>query len=347
MAGDAADRTESASARRLEKAREQGDVPVSRDAVTLAGLAAGSLALAAQMAAAGAAPSAWFAAMLEAHGTGDDALAAGAGLLFHAVLPGAAAAAGGVAGATLLQTGFLFRLGALQPDPGRISPLAGIKRIVSVETLVQAGKSLIKLVVLSASLWWVLHRLLPDLELSAHWPPSMLAHRLIGESTRLLMALAGAQALIALADIVWVRRHHAAKLRMSRQELRDEHKEAEGNPHVKQRLRQIGRLRARRRMMAAVRKAAVVVTNPTHYAVALAYERGSKAAPRVVAKGMDELADRIREEAREHHIPMVANPPLARALYRVELDMEIPVEHFRAVAEIVAYIWRLRQPPPL
>jgi flagellar biosynthetic protein FlhB len=174
-----------------------------------------------------------------------------------------------------------------------------------------------------------------------------LRNRLLSEAAHLLVLLAGAQALIALADLFWVRMQYAKRHRMSRQEQRDEHKDTEGNPLVRQRLRQLARNRARKRMMASVRRAAVVVTNPTHYAVALAYERGSRAAPRIVAKGMDEIALRIREEALAHRIPVVANPPLARALCRLELDTEIPVEHFKAVAEIVAYIWRMRPRPPL
>jgi flagellar biosynthetic protein FlhB len=134
----------------------------------------------------------------------------------------------------------------------------------------------------------------------------------------------------------------ARKLRMSRQEQKDEHKESDGNPQVKARLRQLARSRARKRMMTAVPKAAVVITNPTHFAVALAYERGTKGAPRLVAKGADEVAERIREIAREHRVPVVANPPLARALFRIEIDTEIPSEHFKAVAEIIAYVWRMR-----
>ena len=129
---------------------------------------------------------------------------------------------------------------------------------------------------------------------------------------------------------------------MSRQEIRDEQKETEGDPKIKQRIRQIRLQRARRRMLAAVPKATVVITNPTHYAVALAYDRAKNAAPRVVAKGVDSLAARIREVAEAHRVPLVANPPLARALHRVEVDTEIPAEHFQAVAEIIAYVWRLR-----
>ena len=197
------------------------------------------------------------------------------------------------------------------------------------------------------AMWIALHRALPGLAVASRWQAQYLCHRLLDEAWRLLLLLAGAQLAIGLADLFFVRLRHAAKLRMTRQEQRDEHNEREGNPLVKQRQRQIARIRAKRRMMAAIRTATVVVTNPTHYAVALTYARGDRSAPRVVAKGIDDIADRIRLEAREHRIPLVANPPLARALYRVELDTEIPVEHFKAVAEIVAYIWGLRPRAPL
>jgi flagellar biosynthetic protein FlhB len=343
MSDSSGDRTETASARRLQKAREDGDVPVSRELGLLAGLAGGTGMLAFQIITAGAAPVLWFGAMLQRRGVPPEAALADAVVtVARAMLPAACGAAGAAAAATLLQTGFLLRIAALQPDLSRISPLRGIKRLLSVETLLQAGKSAAKLAVLSFGLWLALHRLLPVLPVVPRWSQAALARAILAGGARLVGLLAGAQALLALFDVFLVHLRYAARMRMTRQEQRDEHKEAEGNPQVKQRLRQLGRQRARRRMMAAVRRATVIVTNPTHYAVALAYERGSKSAPRVVAKGADDVADRIRAEARTYNIPVVANPPLTRALYRIELDTEIPVEHFKAVAEIVAYVWRLQ-----
>jgi flagellar biosynthetic protein FlhB len=151
-----------------------------------------------------------------------------------------------------------------------------------------------------------------------------------------------AQGLIATADLLFTRIRHWRSLRMSRQDQRDESKEQEGDPHVKARLRSIRMQRARRRMMASVPKATVVITNPTHYAVALAYSRDSDAAPRIVAKGVDAMAARIREVATQNGVPLVANPPLARALYPHEIDKPIPAEFFQPVAEIIAYVWKLR-----
>ena len=156
-------------------------------------------------------------------------------------------------------------------------------------------------------------------------------------------ALFAVQLVIAGLEMLWSRHRLQQRLRMSRQDLRDEQKENDGNPQVKGRIRAIRRQRARQQMMQAVPKAAVVLTNPTHYAVALAYEQGSRSAPRVVAKGADEAAMRIRALAAEHRVPIVENKPLARALFKVPLDQEIPREYFQAVAAVIAYVWRLAQ----
>jgi flagellar biosynthetic protein FlhB len=343
--GDSEDRTEAASARRLQSAREEGHVPLSREVPAVAGLAAAALALtmAAPASVQRAAPV--LAGFLEHLGQIDPlspdvlhaALIAAGRLAMPFVL---AVLAAGVA-ATLLQTGFLFTPAALRVDPGRLSPLAGFRRLFGPDNGFEALKSLLKLGVLGFVVWRVLVAGAPSL-------PGMLTRgpaALLDAATRWILhavlALLVAQGAIAVLDLLWVRLRHARQLRMSRQELREEAKETEGNPHVKARLRQIRHLRARKRMLAAVPKAAVVVTNPTHYAVALAYERGRGAAPRVVAKGVDSMAARIRAVAEENRVPLVANPPLARALYRVELDAEIPPEHYKAVAGIIAYVWRL------
>jgi flagellar biosynthetic protein FlhB len=148
---------------------------------------------------------------------------------------------------------------------------------------------------------------------------------------------------VAGADLLFQKLQHHRRLRMSRQELRDEFKQSEGDPMVKGRLRQLRTERARRRMMAAVPQADVVLTNPTHFAVALKYEIGAMPAPKVVAKGADRIALRIREVAMEHGVPIVENPPLARALHdAVELDGFVPEQHFRAVAEVIGYVMRLK-----
>ena len=131
---------------------------------------------------------------------------------------------------------------------------------------------------------------------------------------------------------------------MSREELKEEYRNTEGDPHVKGKLKAMRAKVARQRMMDAVKTATVIVTNPTHYAVALVYEKGASSAPKIVAKGVDDVAARIRELAQDHRVPIVANPPLARALYPLPLESEIPAEHFKVVAAVIAYVWKLRRP---
>jgi flagellar biosynthetic protein FlhB len=148
---------------------------------------------------------------------------------------------------------------------------------------------------------------------------------------------------IALLDYGYQRYQHNKQLKMTKQEVKDEHKQSEGDPQIKARIRAIRTQRARQRMMAAVPEADIVITNPTHFAVALQYKMDEMAAPKLVAKGVDTLALRIRQVAEENDVPIVENPPLARALYAaVELDQEIPPEHFKAVAEVIGYVMRLR-----
>ena len=228
------------------------------------------------------------------------------------------------------------------PDLSRLDPRRGLRRIFGPDSAVDTLKSLAKAGVLGWAVWQAMAGVLPDSAAVLVLPPGALLERLAAEVRHILLMVLGCQAVIAAADTAWVRHRFNARLRMSRQDQIDEHKQAEGDPAHKSKLRAIRRARAKRRMMAAVPTATVVITNPTHYAVALAYERGGQGAPKVVAKGMDEVAARIRALAAEHRVPLVANPPLARALHKVELDSEVPAEHFKAVAEIIAYVWRLR-----
>lgn len=340
------DRTEPATPRRLSRAREQGDVALSRELPVLAGLIAATLVLAA----AGPDIAHTLALRLSLFLTRAHlpALAGTAGLYraglawIGAVGPLVLAVMLAGVAAVVLQTGFLLHGGALQPELRRISPAAGLRRLFSAESAIEGVKSLAKIVVLTLVTWQVLRGDFPALRMAPRWQTATLLAATTHAVLHLLLAMLAVQAVIATGDLLWVRFRHASKLRMTRQELRDEQKEAEGDPKIKARIRQIRQQRARRRMLAAVPQATVVVTNPTHYAVALAYDRSKHAAPRVVAKGVDELAARIREVAEAYRVPLVANPPLARALHRVELDTEIPTEHFQAVAEIIAYVWRLR-----
>ena len=340
------DRTEDATPRRLERAREEGNVPVSREVVALASLALVTavlhlgggtvLDLGHRMT-----------AMLTRLETSRDV---GVEVLYQvglAVLWGAgpfmAAALLGGAAAVLLQTGFHVTPSGVKVDWRRLAPGAGFRRLFGAEGLVEAAKSLVKLGAIGLAIWHALDGYLPQLAGMAERDPHTILRHAVRPLEQVLLTVLAVQVAIAGADLFWVRFQHARRLRMSRQDIREETREAEGDPRIKARIRQIRQQRARRRMLAAVPKATVVVTNPTHFAVALAYDRMRSAAPRVVAKGVDSMAARIREVAQAHGVPLVANPPLARALIRVELESEIPAEYFQLVAEIIAYVWRLNQ----
>ncbi len=349
---DQEDRTEAPSARRLEKAREEGQVAVSRDMQTLAGLGCATFALMMT----GSVQFDRFVGgmrrMMENLASTD--LDAGMLLAVHEALgdcarmagPPVLAAAIGFVAVTLLQTGFLLRFAGLAPQLGRLSPAKGLKRIFGGDNLMETLKALVKLAAFVMAVRQLLVGLWPVLSGSIGWDATTLASRSAKLVLHGILTVLAVQAGIAILDVAWVRYRHTGKLRMSRQEVRDEHKESDGDPHVKGRLRQLRRQRSKRRMIDAVPSATVVITNPTHYSVALFYENGGKGAPKIVAKGVDELAARIREKAIDSKVPIVSNPPLARALYTVPLDSEIPREHFQAVAGIIAYVWRLRRPPP-
>lgn len=236
----------------------------------------------------------------------------------------------------------------LKPQWSKLNPFSGIKRMFGMQSLVEFLKTLAKCAVVGiigvVVVWPYGRRLETALFGSA---PDMLALA-TGLVVKLLMAVVIIVTVIALADFVYQRFAFMKKMRMSRQEMKDEFKQSEGDPHVKARIRQIRLERSRKRMMANVPTADVVITNPTHFAVALKYEQFSMGAPQVVAKGVDSLALRIRAVATEHKVPIVENPPLARALYAsVEVDEEIKSEHFKAVAEVISYVMKLRgQRPP-
>ena len=218
------------------------------------------------------------------------------------------------------------------------SRLAGLKRLFGAEAAIEFLRSLIKLGLVGGALWMALGDL-DALQAALHQPAGAMLLVAASHAGRLAVAALIAFAAIAGLDLLWVRFRHLRMLRMSRQDLREEQKEAEGDPHLRAKRRQIRESRSRSRMMAEVPRAAVVITNPTHYAVALAYA-GGDAAPKVVAKGVDEVAARIRAAAEDAGVPLVSNPPLARALHRLDLDAEIPAEHYQAVAEIIAFVWR-------
>jgi flagellar biosynthesis protein FlhB len=244
---------------------------------------------------------------------------------------------------SMIQHRLVWSVESLRPTLSKISPMSGIKRMFSRQALVHFAEGLAKLTligpVMAALLWPERSRLEGLITVD----PAALLEIARSLALRLLAAVVAILALIALLDYVWQYRQWYDRQKMSLRELRDEFKQTEGDPAIKAKIRQIRQNRAKKRMMAKVPKASVVITNPTHYAVALQYTRGMNA-PICVAKGLDLMALKIREIAQTHAVPIVENPPLARALHAtVEVDQEIPPEHYQAVAEVVGYVMRLNR----
>ncbi len=243
----------------------------------------------------------------------------------------------------VLQSGFLISPERIQPKLEKISLLKGFKRRFSLKALMDFAKGLLKLAIVGSALAILLIPEFDNLPQLTTLETISLLQVLQSLAARVLIAVLAIMTIIAGIDFMYQRFEHMKGMRMSRREVKDELKQTEGDPIVKARLRQIRMERARRRMMAAVPEADVVVTNPEHFAVALSYKPEEMAAPRLVAKGVDHLALRIREVAKEHDVPVVQNPPLARALFETaEIDEEIPPAHYRAVAEVIGYIMRLK-----
>ena len=334
------DRTEAPTQRRLDRARDEGQSPIPQEAVGFATLLAGTLAGFLALPPLGTEWLRLMRALLEMPGEGAvlaPALLRQSALVLLPVL-GLVALAGMLA--SLAQTGIVVRAEAVAPQLSRLNPAAALKRLLGPDGLAELARTLLKLALVGAALWHAVD--LPVLEAALQQPAATLLGEAGRGGLRLLVAALFAFGGIALLDLLWVRWRHLRRMRMSREELRQEHKDSEGDPYIKARLRRLREQRARRRMLAAVPKATVVVTNPTHYAVALSYAPGQASAPKLVAKGVDAMAARIRATATEHGVPIVENPPLARAIWRLDVDSEIPAEHWQAVAEIIAYVWRLQ-----
>lgn len=239
--------------------------------------------------------------------------------------------------------GFLWVPKKVMPSFDKINPLNGLKRMFSPMQLVDLGKALLKITLVGGLLFWISWRHRAEFQNLASLPLEELLEYLRDHIYFLVFVTVLSIATLAVADYLLQRYRWMEKMKMSKQEVKDEHKQQEGDPQVKARIRSLRVQRARKRMMAAVPKADVVVTNPTHYAVALKYDPESMNAPVLVAKGVDLIAKRIRDLATEHEVPLVENPPLARALYAsVELDHEVPPEHYKTVAEVIGYVMRLK-----
>ncbi len=349
------EKTEPASSRKLEKAREKGQVPRSRELSTFAVLLASGGAVAglgaflfegmrgivASGLRFGRPEIADPARMLEA-------LSSGGWQALLLILPLAAAVIVAAVAANLMVSGWLFSVEALNANFGRMNPLQGIKRMFSSQSVVELIKALLKAGLIGGVAGWMIW-MQGDALLTLSAEPFEAAVRHFGQIVLFtFFAATAAFALIVALDVPFQLWHFHRSMRMTKEEVRQEQKEMEGDPQIKARIRAMMREAARRRMMAAVPKADVVVTNPMHFAVALEYREGRMSAPRVVAKGAQRVAERIKEIARENRVPIVEAPPLARALHRhTEVGDSIPANLFTAVAQVLAYCYRLRQPGPV
>ena len=244
----------------------------------------------------------------------------------------------------MAQTGLFASTSLIKPDVMRLSFISGLKRLVSMSSIVELVKSFGKLIVMGITayfLLWPLVQILPGFTGQPLMASVVFLHK---QAIHIIVVLLLVFTVIALGDLFYQRYSYIKNLRMTKQEVKDEFRQQDGDPIIKSRLRQIRMEKARKRMMANVPKADVIITNPTHYAVALKYESGKMSAPLVLAKGVDRVAERIRAIAEENKITLVSNPPLARALYdTVEIDKEIPSHLYRAVAEVISYVYKLKK----
>jgi len=348
--GSDQEKTEAPSPQRLEKSREDGQVVQSRELSTFVILMVGGSALWMMASGLGQTLSHIVKGALQfSPGIARDSshvMAQLSNQFFEAafaLMPFLGLMALATLASPLMLRGWMFSTKALAPKFNRMNPMSGIKRMVSSQGLIELVKALGKVGLLGGVAAWLIWTNLDGIfSLSLETPSLAIQHMgdLIG---KIFLTVSGTMIFIVAIDLPYQLWSHHNKLKMTKEELRQEAKESEGDPHLKARIRSQQREVARRRMMSEIPTADVVITNPTHYAVALKYSEGKMGAPRVVAKGADEVAARIRALASEHDIPMLEAPPLARALFRhTELGDEIPATLYAAVAEVLAYVFQLR-----
>ncbi|WP_426441842.1 flagellar biosynthesis protein FlhB [Bradyrhizobium genosp. P] len=351
MADDTEDKTEDPTQKRLDEAHEKGDVVKSQEVNTWFIIAGATLVLSTFSGSIGGGilmplrnliANSWMirtdgAGLLQLTQTLGYAVIAAVGVPF--LMLALAAIAG-----NMIQHRLVWSGENLKPKFSKISPAGGLKRLFGKQAAANFLKGLFKLIALGAVMVAVLWPERLRMESFMRLDPAEILPAITGLTLRLLSAVVAFLAVVAIADYFFQYRTWYERHKMSVQEMKEEFKQSEGDPHIKGKIKQLRAQRARKRMMAQVPKASVIITNPTHFSVALAYDRGSMSAPVCVAKGVDNLAFKIREIAKEHDIPMVENVPLARALYAtVEVDQEIPVEHYHAVAEIIGYVMKLKR----
>ena len=345
-----AEKTEPASQKRIEDARKEGDVPRSRELSTFVVLMTAGAGL---WLTGGSLVRQLNASMVSGLSMSREQVfdanvlilrvASDIAQVMLACLPLALAVMVVAIASPLLIGGFLFTATGFMPKFSKLNPAKGLSNMISTNALVELGKAIAKTVVIGFVAYLVIKSQKDEVMALALEPlGSGIAHTLDMVGSAFLF-IVGGLGLVAAIDAPYQMWHYANKLKMTRQEMIQESKESDGNPQIKAKIRQLQRQMAQRRMMADVPTADVVVTNPTHYAVALKYTDGAGGAPRVVAKGMDEVAARIRELAKENNVALLEAPPLARALHKhTEIGDEIPEALYSAVAEVLAYVFQLR-----
>ncbi|NML42913.1 EscU/YscU/HrcU family type III secretion system export apparatus switch protein [Ramlibacter sp. G-1-2-2] len=350
MADQDVDRSEAATPFKLKKARERGQTARSTDCVATLVFAVAMVYLACR---GGAATDTLLhvarGALLQMASPDPDAAWNAVASLVHdaapVVLPFMLLLMLAAAAGHWLQSGFVLSLEPLHVDFERVSPATGLRRLLSLRTLFDGARACLKLLVLLLAAWYALRALAPQFLAVANLPPAGFLRLLLEDTAALGLRMALVLALIAAADFAFTRREFGQRMRMSRRELKDEFKEREGDPRIRSRLRELRRELLKR--SAALRNtgtADVVLTNPTHYAVALRYVHGEMEAPRLVAKGAGQLASAMREIAFRHHVAIVQNPPLARRLFReLAIDDYVPPAFHAEVARIIVWVFALRE----
>jgi len=348
---DESQKTEEPTAKKLREAEEKGEVASSQEMKTLVMMLAGAVVVSAYSDfIANSLVSRLQAFVGRAHEISSDEtgmLQVLAGLLQYIflvmLLPfGIFVVAAVVANRT--QHKFTFTAEKLKPDLKNLSPMKGLKKIFGKRIFVEFGKINLKLVAVGSIIFLIVYPERSRLDTIMLLAPMDILTLVKIMAIKLMVGVLIYMIIIAAVDFSFQKYQHHKKLKMTKQEVKDENKQSDGDPKVKARLRQIRFDRHSQRMMAAVPKADVIITNPTHYAVALEYKHESMVVPVLIAKGVDEVALRIRERAEEYNIPILENPPLARSLYAtVELDQEIPPDHYKAVAAVISHILKLRR----
>lgn len=351
MSGDQEDRTEQPTEKRKREALEKGDVPRSRELANVSVL--GVTAVAVMVLAPGIAvdAQAWLGGALTVDptilGKPDRLLTHAVMLVITLVLPIIPIVAASLVAcliAPALMSGIRFSGKSLKVDVKRLNPASGLKRIYGKEGFAELLRSLMRVILVVGTGALVITGAIDDILAMPRMALDVAIGTGLHTAMTALLAMAGSLALIAAVDVPWQRFQHNSKLKMTKQEVRDELKQTEGNPEIKARVRQVARQLSQRQTMEAVPTADVIVMNPTHYAVALKYDADKMRAPRVVAKGVDETALMIRDVAEKHRISVIEAPPLARALYRqAKVDQEIPVKLYAAVAQVLSYVYQLKR----